>query len=61
MCEFKVFLEGKKVFEDAIYAKSSRGKVTLKNVLGEMRDFKNCQIAEVNVISETLSLTLKGS
>lgn len=61
MCEFKVYLEGKKVFEDAVYAKSSGGKITMRNVLGETKEFENCQITEVNVTSEKLTLALKDS
>ena len=57
MCEFKIFLKGEKVFEDVVYAKSDDGKVILKNVLGETREFKNCKISEVNVNSERLVLT----
>jgi predicted RNA-binding protein len=57
VCEFKVYLDGKKVFEDAVYAKSSGGKTTLRNVLGQTQEFENCQIAEVNVTSERLTLT----
>lgn len=57
MCEFKVLLDGKEVFEDAVYAKSDDGKITLKNVLGETKEFSNCQIAEINVNSERLVLT----
>lgn len=47
------------IFEDAVYAKSSGGKITLKNILGGTKEFENCQIAEVNVASETLILTRK--
>ena len=57
VCEFKVFLDGEKVFVDAIYAKSSGGNIKLKNILGETKELKNCQISEVNVTSEMLILT----
>lgn len=59
MCEFKVFLNGEKVFEDAVYIKSRDGKITLKNILGEAKEFDNCQIAEVNVPSEKIVLILR--
>ena len=52
MCEFKVFLNGEKVFEDAIYLASNDGKVMLKSILGETKEFDGCQIAEVNVYTE---------
>ena len=60
VCEFKVYLDGKMVFEDAIYVKSSGGKITLRNVLGETKELENCQISEVNVSSEKLTLVSKG-
>ena len=57
MCEFNVFFDGEKVFEDVIYAKSEAGKVVLKDILGVSKKFQNCVIAEVNVISEKLILS----
>jgi len=57
MCEFKVLLKGKTVFEDAIYAKADNGKVTVKDVIGNSKTFENCKIAEVNVNSERLVLS----
>ncbi|MFH0748572.1 MAG: CooT family nickel-binding protein [Candidatus Bathyarchaeota archaeon] len=59
MCEFKVYLNGKKVFEDAVYAKLNGGNVTLKNILGETTEFNNCQITEINVTTEKLTLSVK--
>jgi predicted RNA-binding protein len=61
VCEFKVYLDGKKVFEDAVYVKSSGGKITLKSILGEIKEFENCQIAEVNVNTEKLTLESRES
>ena len=61
MCEFKVFLDGKKVFEDAVYAEDSGGKIILKNILGERKELENCQIAAVNVPFERIVLTSKES
>jgi predicted RNA-binding protein len=57
MCEFSVLLQDKMVFKDVIYAKADGSKVTVKDVLGESRVFKNCRIAEVNVNSERLVLS----
>jgi len=57
MCEFKVLLKGKTVFEDAIYAKADNGKVTVRDVIGNSKTFENCKIAEVNVNSERLVLS----
>ena len=61
MCEFKVYLDGKKVFEDVIYIKSSRGKIILKSILGEIKELENCQIVEVNVNLEKLTLESRES
>ncbi len=59
MCEFKVFLDGKEVFEDVVHAKSNGGKVILNNILGEAKEFNNCLISEVDVVSERLVLSSK--
>ncbi len=59
MCEFKVLLDGKEVFEDAVYAKVSGSSVTVKDVLGQTKEFDGCVITEVNVNSEKLSLMSK--
>ncbi|MEM2094751.1 MAG: CooT family nickel-binding protein [Candidatus Bathyarchaeia archaeon] len=56
MCEFKVKLNGKQVFEDAIYAKESSGVLILKNILGETRELKKCRIVELDVQKEELIL-----
>ncbi|MFQ6064297.1 MAG: CooT family nickel-binding protein [Candidatus Bathyarchaeia archaeon] len=57
MCEFTVFLEGEKVFEDVIYAKAEGWRVTLKDVLGVSRVLENCRITEIDVSSERLVLS----
>jgi len=57
MCEFNVILNGETVFKDVVYAKTEGSSVTVKNVLGEAREFKNCKITEVNVNSTRLVLT----
>jgi predicted RNA-binding protein len=56
MCEFKVILNGKVQFKDAIYAKVEGDNVTVKNILGEAKEFKNCKIVEVDVNSTRLVL-----
>ena len=56
MCEFNVILNGKTVFKDVVYAKTEGGNVTVKNVLGETREFKNCHIVEVDVNATKLVL-----
>lgn len=58
MCEFNVILNGKSVFRDVIYAKTDeKGNVTVKNVLGETKQFPNCKITEVDVNAARLILT----
>jgi predicted RNA-binding protein len=60
MCEFNVILNGKIQFKDVIYAKVEGDNVTVKNVLGEAKEFKGCKIVEVDVNSTRLTLaTLK--
>lgn len=57
MCEFNVFLKGKMVFSDVIYAKIEGNRVILKNILGDLKEFHNCKINEVDVSSERLVLS----
>jgi predicted RNA-binding protein len=57
MCEFKVILNGETMFKDVVYAKTEGNNVTVKNVLGEAKEFKNCKITEVNVNTTKLVLT----
>ena len=59
MCEFKVILNGKEVWNDVVYAKVEGGKVILKDVAGQSKEFKNCEIIEVDV--NTTKLVLAGS
>lgn len=57
MCEFNVILNGKTVFKDVVYAKTENNDVTAKNIMGEKKEFKNCEITEVDVNSTRLVLT----
>jgi len=59
MCEFNVILNGKTQFKDVVYAKSDGNNVTVKDVLGETKEFENCTITEVDVNSTRLVLTAK--
>jgi predicted RNA-binding protein len=60
MCEFDIILNGKVEFKDVIYVKVEGDNVTVKNILGEAKEFKNCKIVEVDVNSTRLVLdTLK--
>jgi len=57
MCEFDVVLDGKTVFKEVVYAKAVGNTVTVKNVLGESKEFKNCSIAEIDESSTRLVLS----
>jgi len=57
MCEFKVLLQGKTVFKDAVYIKADNNKVTVKDVIGDSKTFEDCKIIEVDVNSERLVLS----
>jgi len=61
LCEFSVLLQNKMVFKDAVYAKAGRNHVTVKDVLGASKVFKNCKIVEVDVNSERLVLSTENS
>jgi len=56
MCEFKVILNGKEVWDDVVYAKAEGGKVTVRDVSGQTKEFKNCKIIEVDVNTTRLVL-----
>jgi len=56
MCEFKVLLKGKTIFEDAILCKVTNNGVILKDILGQSKQLPNCHIIEVNVTSEQIVL-----
>jgi predicted RNA-binding protein len=58
MCEFNVILNGKTLFKDVVYAKIENNNVTVKNILGEAKEFKNCKITEVDVNATRLVLTV---
>jgi predicted RNA-binding protein len=49
MCEFNIIVNGKVQFKDVIYVKVDQDNVTVKNILGEAKEFKNCKITEVDV------------
>ena len=59
MCELKVIINGKVVFENVIYAKNVGDLVVLKDILGKTMEFKNHTITEVNITNESLTLTSK--
>jgi predicted RNA-binding protein len=58
MCEFNVILDGRTLFKDVVYARTDGNNVTVKNVFGEAKEFKNCKITEVDVNSTRLVLAM---
>jgi len=56
MCEFNVIFNGKTQFKDVIFAKVDGDNVTVKNILGETREFKDCRIIDVDVPNTRLVL-----
>jgi predicted RNA-binding protein len=57
MCEFNVILNGKIQFKDVIYSKVEGDNVTVKNIMGEAKEFKGYKIVEVDVNSARLVLS----
>jgi len=57
MCEFNVILNGKIQFKDVIYTKVDGENVTVKNIMGEAKEFKGCKIVEIDVPNTRLVLT----
>ena len=56
MCEFKVLLDGKEIFQDVIYVKLEGNSLILRDVMGAVRNIPNVRIAEIDVSSEKLIL-----
>ena len=44
------------MFKDAVYAKAEKGNVTVKSILGETKEFKDCKIIEVDVNATRLAI-----
>jgi predicted RNA-binding protein len=57
MCEFNVILNGTVQFRDVIFAKVDDLNVTVRNILGEAKEFKNCRIVDVDVPNTRLVLS----
>ena len=56
MCEFKVYLDGEKIWEDVVFAHSDGDSVTLRDIMGESRTYAGARITEVNVLATRLIL-----
>lgn len=56
MCEFDVFKNGEKVFEEAVYLKrySDDDNVVARDILGNEIDLGNVRVKEIDVSSEKL-------
>ena len=54
MCELDLILNGKIQLKDVIYAKVEGTNVVVKNILGEVKEFGNCKIIEVDINSARL-------
>jgi len=61
MCEFNVILDGKVQFRDVIFAKVEGDVVTVKNILGESKEFKGCRIISVDVPNTKMVLAPSNS
>ena len=57
MCELKVIINKKIVFEDAVYATTVDKKVIVRGIMGKSKEFSNHMITEVNITKEQLILS----
>jgi predicted RNA-binding protein len=57
MCEFNVIIDGKVQFRDVIYSKVDGEIITVRNIMGEAREFKGYRIVEVDVPNTRLVLS----
>jgi predicted RNA-binding protein len=56
MCEFNVIVDGKIQFRDVIYSKVEGASVTVKNIMGEAKEFMGYRIVEIDVPNTRLVL-----
>ena len=56
MCEFNVIINGKVQFRDVIYSKVDGETITVKNIMGEAKEFKGFRIVEIDVPNTRLVL-----
>lgn len=56
MCEFKVYLDGKQVAEDVIFARQESDRVIVRDIIGEPLSFEGTEIVEVDVMTTRLIL-----
>jgi predicted RNA-binding protein len=58
MCEFKVYLNGEKVFEDVVFAVAEGKDIVLRSIVGTSKRLNNAHIAEVNVLTTKIILSI---
>ena len=56
MCEFNVIFDGKTQCRDVIYAKVEGDHLTVRNIMGERKEFNGCRIVEIDVPNTRLVL-----
>ena len=56
MCEFNVIIDGKVQFRDVIYSKVDGENITVRNIMGEAKEFKGYKIVEIDVPNTRLVL-----
>lgn len=61
MCEFKVILEGARVFEDAVYVRDDGQRLFVRDILGQSKEFHGCRVIEVSVEREELIIAKAGT
>ena len=57
MCELKVMINTTLVFENAVYAAINGNNITVRDIMGKSKEFKNHAITEVNIAKEQLILS----
>jgi predicted RNA-binding protein len=57
MCEFNLVINKKTVFKDVVYAKAESGRVVVKDILGDSKEYEDYVITEVDVTSVRLVLS----
>lgn len=60
MCEFDVYLDGKKIFEEAVsLEREENGKLLTRDVLNREKEVGDVQVEEIDVSSEKLVLSTR--
>ena len=56
MCEFRVTLDNKTIFQNAVHAKILGNKIVVQDAIGSSLELEDCAIIEVDIKTELLSL-----